>query len=299
MLVLLAALQIEWKPDLEAALAQARNDGRPVLLHFFQADSRACERMAKDTFGNAEIAAFSAKTLVHVRLDAAKAKDLAAKHGVSELPFSLLLTSSGERITALRGYLGPEGYKEGVESALAAWARLAALKPEQHAEAAALWVELNDGRKAGAAYRKAAAAAADPKARGGFLAKALNQLNSVEAEDAVTVELLAVAVELGALDPALGFADDAAYARAMADYNKEDWDGAIKRLEELAAKWPEGDRAPLALLGLGDLYHHAKKDHKKAMERVQRVIDTYPRTEWAERAKHVLEHIKAHAGREK
>lgn len=297
-MLLLLALQIDWKPDLETALAEARKAGRPVLLHFYKVGSTASERMMKDTFGNPEIAAYSAKTLVHVRLDVAKAEALALKHGLTEMPSSVLLASSGERITALPGYLGPDGYREGVECALIAWDKLVALKPDQHAEAAALWAELGDGRKAGGSFRKAATASADPKARGALLAKALNQLNSVEAEDTVTAELLAVAAELDAIDPALGFADDAAYGRAMADYNKEDWDEAIKKLEALAAKWPEGDRAPMSLLGVADLYHHAKKDHKKAMASAQRVIDTY-KGDWAERAKHLLEHIKAHAEPEK
>ena len=115
----------------------------------------------------------------------------------------------------------------------------------------------------------------------------------------MTAEILALAGELDALDPKLGFADDAAYARAMADYNKEDWDEAIQKLEGVVTKWPDADRAPLALMGLGDLYHHVKKDHKKAVERIQRIIDRYPGTEWPERAKHFLEHIKAHAGQEK
>ncbi|HEX7898129.1 MAG TPA: thioredoxin family protein [Planctomycetota bacterium] len=292
-MILLLALQIDWKPDLDAALAEAKKSGRPVLLHFFKVDSTASERMMKDTFGNPEVAAFSAKALVHARLDVAKAEALALKHGVSEMPFSVLLSSAGERITALPGYLGPDAYKEGVERALAAWAKLQALKAEQQAEAAELWTELGDGRKAGAAYRKAATAAADPKARGALLAKALNQLNAVEAEDVVTEQILAVAADLDALDPALGYADDAAYARAMAEYNREDWDEAIKRLEEIVNKWPAGDRAPMALLGVADLYHHAKKDHKKAIASAQRVIDAY-KGEWGERAKHLLEHIKAH-----
>lgn len=294
MLLLLAALQIDWKTDLDAGLAAAKKDGRPVLLHFYKVNSTASERMMKDTFGNPDVAAFSAKALVHVRLDVAKAEALALRHGAHEIPCSVLLAVSGERIITLPGYLGPEAYKEGVESALAAWARLAALKPDQHVEAAELWVELGDGRKAGAAFRKAATASADPKARGALLAKALNQLNTVEAEDVVTAQILEVAADLDALDPALGFADDAAYGRAMADYNREDWDEAIKKLDALAAKWPEGDRAPMSLLGLADLYHHARKDHKKAMATAQRVIDAY-KGEWADRAKHLLEHIKAHS----
>lgn len=297
-MLLLLALQIDWKPDLEAALAEAKKSGRPVLLHFFKVDSTASERMEKDTFGNAEVAAFSSKLLVHVRREVGQHQALALKHGANEIPFSVLLNADGERISALPGYLGPEAYKEGVDAALKAWTKLSALKPGQDAEAAGLWEELGDGRKSGQAWRRASKAAADPKEKGALLAKALNQLNSVEAEDAVTEEMLAVAGELDALDPALGYADDAAYGRAMADYNKEDWDEAIAKLEALAAKWPEGDRAPMALLGLADLHHHAKKDHKKAMACAQKVIDKY-KGEWAERAKHVLEHIKAHAEKEK
>ena len=307
-MLILFALQIDWKADLESALAQAGKDGRPVLLHFVKAGSEACGRMEKDTFGDASTAAFSMKTFTHVRLDVTLAGALASRHGVAEVPCTLILNPAGERIAALSGYLGPQGYREGVESALAAWGKLQALEPRLKAapadglllaEAAGLYVELGEGRKAAAAYRKAGAASPDPKARGAFLAKALNQLNALEAEEAVTAELLSVAADLDAIDPKLGFADDAAYARAMADYNHEDWDEAIKKLEDLAAKWPEGDRAAPALLGLGDLYHHAKKDHKKAIARIQRVLDKYPRTEWAERARHVLEHIKAHAEQEK
>jgi tetratricopeptide (TPR) repeat protein len=304
-MLLLLSLQIAWGSDLDAALAQAKTSGRPVLLFIVGAGSDACARMEKDIFGDAATSAFSAKTFVHVRLDALKDKALADRHGVSELPATVLLATSGERITRLEGYHGPEGYKEAVEAALAAWARLQALEPKLKdaapalwAEAAALRAELGDRLRAAAAYRRAAGASPAAKDRGGWLVKAFNELNAAEADDAVTGEIRAVAGELDALDPALGFADDAAYARAMADYNTEDWDAAIAKLEALVARWPDADRAPLALMGLGDLYHHAKKDHKKAVERIQRVIDRWKGTAWAERAKHFLEHIEAHAGKE-
>lgn len=293
-MLLLLALQIDWLSDPAAAFAEAKKSARLVLLHFHKENSTASERMMKDTFGNPEVVAAYAKVFVHARLDVAKHEALALKHGAHEMPACVLLTSSGERVTALSGYHGPGGYREAVDAALAAWGKLRALDPKEFAKAAELWAELGDGRKAGEAWGKAADVASDPKARGALLVKALNQLNLVEAEDAVTARLEEVAAALERLDPALGFADDAAYGRAMADYNREDWDAAIAKLEALAATWPEGDRAPPALLGLADLYHHAKKDHAKAIASAKRVIEKHPRGEWAERAKHLLEHIEAH-----
>ncbi len=59
-------------PALEAAIAQAQAEGRPVLLDFWGTACKACEEMERDTFPNAEVQRELARfTLIKVRMDLA------------------------------------------------------------------------------------------------------------------------------------------------------------------------------------------------------------------------------------
>lgn len=259
--------------------------------------------MDADTYSNAGVIEYSNKTFVNVGIFLDKENKVAEKFKVAAIPVTFLVDSEGQKVATWVGYVEAEPYKKGLEQALAAHKKLLELGPKLKAspedpallaEAGAIHGDLGDGKKAAEAFAKAAGKTADAKARGELLVKAFKQLNDSEADDEVNKAILDVAERLEKIDPKLGFADDALYARAMADFNKEAWDPAIKKLEEIVAKWPEGDKAPEALLTLGDLYHHVKKDNAKAEKALKAVIEKYPKSELVERAKGFLEHMKKH-----
>jgi thioredoxin-like negative regulator of GroEL len=261
--------------------------------------------MDADTYSNADVIEWSNKTVVNVGLRTDRHAELAGRFKVDAIPSTYLVDADGERVAEWIGYVGPKEYRSGVESAIQAHKDLKRLEPELAAKpddptlndmVGACYVLMGNSRRAADAFLKAASKVADPARKGATLVRAFGSLNRLEAAEGVNAEILAVAKELDAVDPdgKLGFRDDAAYARAMADFNREKWADVIARLEELVAKFPDGDRVPEAMFNLGDLYHHVKKDNPKAEKVLKALIERFPKSEHAANAKAFLEHMKAH-----
>jgi len=306
---LLAALLlqagIDWKTDYDAALAEAKKSGRYVHVHVWGPNCHYCEMMDQRTLPDAGVVRFSNETFINVKLGTETHGKLCQQLGVEPIPATILISPEGVKIAHWAGFLGPQQYRTLLEGGVAAHGKLKTLEPKLKespedpkllAELGSVRVELGDARLGGDLYRKAAAKTKDAKERSTLLLKAFEHWNSLPGEPALNADLAALAEELDAFDPALELKDDAAYARAMVDINGEKWDQAIAKLEIVVKTWPKGDRAPASLLTQADLLHHAKEDHKAAMAKCQAVIDGFPDTPWAENAKAVLAHIKAHAG---
>lgn len=262
--------------------------------------------MEAETFSNAGVIEFSNKSFVNVHLRTDADKGVAQKYGVGPIPVTYLLSPEGERISTFLGYLPADDYRQALEKALGAHKKLLAFAPRLKAapedpalltEAAGLYEDLGDSKKAATSLLRAAAKTAGAKEVGALYLKAFRLLNDLDSDDEVNTSMTGIADLLDALDldGKLGLKDDAAYVRAMVDCNKESLDAAIKKLEELVAKWPDGDRVPDSLLVLANLYHHAKEDNAKAEKLLKSVMEKYAKSEFAGRAKAMLEHMKKHA----
>jgi thiol-disulfide isomerase/thioredoxin len=303
----LAQEKMDWKKDHGAALGDAKKDGRYIIVHFTGPDCPWCEKMDQETYADPDIVGYSNKTFVNVSLRKDQDKELAERYKVGPIPVTFLLSSEGERLTTLLGYLPAEEYKQTLEAALVTHRRILELEARLKAapedlglltRASDLYEELGNGRRAAEILLRTVSKAADRKAHGELLLRVFSLLNHAEGDDETNRGILDVARRMDALDAdgALGLRDKAAYARAMVDFNKEDWDAIIPKLEEIAAKWPQGDRAPVALLTLGNVYHHGKLEHAKAEKALQALLEKYPTSEFADQARAMLDHIKAHSG---
>ena len=306
----LAQEKIDWKKDHPAALRDAKKEGKYVIVHFSGPDCPWCEKMDRETYTDPGLVGYSNRTFVNVSLRTDQDKELAQQYRVGPIPVTLLLSPDGERLSTLVGYLPAEEYRHTLEEALATHRKILDLEPRLKAapgdpelltRASALYEELGSNRKAALLLLQTRSRTAEPKAQGEILVKAFALLNEAEGDEETNRDLLGVAQEMEKLDGEgrLGLLDKAAYARAMVDFNKEDWDSVIRKLEELVVKWPRGDRAPVALLTLGNVYHHGKQEHRKAEKSLQTLIEKYPESEFAEQARSMLAHIKAHSGGEK
>lgn len=262
--------------------------------------------MDADTYSNAGVIEYSNKTFVNVGIFLDKESPVAEKFKIEAIPTTLLLTPEGERIATWVGYVKAAPYKQGLEKALAAHKKLLDLAPKLKAspedlalltEAAGLYEELGDARKAAEALVKASTKAAAGKPQADLLVKAFRLLNDEDADEGINKSLLDIADRMEKIDSdgKLGLQDDALYARAMVDFNKQAWDEAIKKLEGIVAKWPDGDKAPEAMVVLASILHEAKENHAMAMKVLQEMIAKYPKSEFVDRAKEMLEHIKKHA----
>ncbi len=105
---------ISWQTDLEAGLARARAEGKPVLIDTWATWCANCRVLDKKTFGNPDVAA-EAERFVPIKIHLEKSdseitKDFKSRFGLKQfsLPTTLLLGSDGTVRKTLRGVVGPE-----------------------------------------------------------------------------------------------------------------------------------------------------------------------------------------------
>ncbi len=120
-----------WATDYSAALAQAGNEQKLVLLDFTGSDwCTWCMKLDKDVFSKPEFEKFAATNLVLVKLDFPARKalpdtlktqnhTLATKFGVEGFPTLVLVDAAGKEVGRHVGYLsgGPDSFIKWVEKA--------------------------------------------------------------------------------------------------------------------------------------------------------------------------------------
>jgi hypothetical protein len=97
----------EVNADLKAALAQASEKGKPVLVNVLSAGSLTSRRFETQVLnGVPEVAKWIAKNFIEVRLDADKPdhKEFLLAHGVRRVPSALVLTPEGARAALLEPF---------------------------------------------------------------------------------------------------------------------------------------------------------------------------------------------------
>jgi tetratricopeptide (TPR) repeat protein len=300
-LILSQAAGVDWKKNYDEALREAAKTGRYVVVYFGGPDCPPCARMAETTFKDKAVIdrVNAAYVNVSVFLDGENA--VAKQFGVESIPTVFLLAPDGGRVRKWEGYLAPEEYRKGLDAAAAAHPKIRELEgklkldpdaPELNQEAAKLYEALGRPRAAADALKRVAGRAEDPKARARLLVRVLGQLYSVEVDDALNDEILAVAAEAEKLDPAQR--GEALAARAQVAMNREKPDEAIALFEEVVEKHPACDKAAVSLLWLGDLYHHARKDNARAKKALEKILEKYPKSDVVDDARAMLEHLKEH-----
>ncbi|MBK7092163.1 MAG: thioredoxin family protein [bacterium] len=105
---------ISWSTDMEAALAQAKSEGKPVLIDTWATWCVNCKILEKKTFGNQAVAdeaqRFVALKVQLENSDTPITKDFMARFGLKHysLPTTLLLDSSGNVKRILQGVVEPD-----------------------------------------------------------------------------------------------------------------------------------------------------------------------------------------------
>jgi thiol:disulfide interchange protein len=116
---------IAWTYDVDKGLAQAKKDGKPVMIDFMAEWCPPCRAMEDSTFGDSAVVK-KASAFVPVRIDIDKQREVAAKYGALArkyggigIPNILFLSPGGGKIKHIVGYYGPNRLVAAMDSALA------------------------------------------------------------------------------------------------------------------------------------------------------------------------------------
>ena len=95
---------IDWQPSYEAALAQAKKSGKPVMIDFGATWCGACKMMDEETYPDRAVVA-ETKHFVMVKVDVDARNDLASHYGISSLPTIVWLRPNGKAVVGTIGAL--------------------------------------------------------------------------------------------------------------------------------------------------------------------------------------------------
>jgi thiol:disulfide interchange protein len=102
--------QISWISDMDAGLAAAKRENKPLMVDFTAEWCPPCKEMESSTFSNPSVI-LKAKAFITIRIDVDKQKQVAAKYnglprayGGVGIPNMLFLSSSGKELERLTGF---------------------------------------------------------------------------------------------------------------------------------------------------------------------------------------------------
>ena len=113
-----AAEETKWLTDLPKAQAEAKKDGKLVVMDFTGSDwCPPCKALHKNVLTSSEFEAYAAKNLILVEVDFPRQKPqaddlkkankaLAAKYKIEGYPTVILLTAEGKELNKSVGYGG-------------------------------------------------------------------------------------------------------------------------------------------------------------------------------------------------
>lgn len=97
---------IPWGDNLDQALAQAKKEGRQVIVDFYTDWCGYCKKLDTQTFVDKEVVDLAAKA-IPVKVNAERQPGIAARYRVNAFPMVLVLDSDGEVLGRLTGYMPP------------------------------------------------------------------------------------------------------------------------------------------------------------------------------------------------
>jgi thiol:disulfide interchange protein DsbD len=98
--------EIAWLTDLDAALAESKETGRPVMVDFFATWCPPCKMLDAQTYSDSRVIEAS-KNWIMVRIDVDKNKALARQYQISSIPTIVLLQPDGKEVNRTAGFIPP------------------------------------------------------------------------------------------------------------------------------------------------------------------------------------------------
>ncbi len=117
--------EIEWGEDVTAALALAKESGKPIMVDFMATWCPPCHAMEDSTFSDPAVIQ-KVMRFIPVRIDVDKQREVAVqydgnarKYGGVGIPNILFMAGDGTKLKHIVGYHGPEALVSVMDSVLA------------------------------------------------------------------------------------------------------------------------------------------------------------------------------------
>jgi thiol-disulfide isomerase/thioredoxin len=257
---------IRWEHRLEDALKKAKSSGKPVMIDFWAEWCGWCHRLDQTTYIDPEVTKMVAGDFIALKIDTEAGKrsaDIATKYGVQSLPTIAFISPSGRPIDRVNGYQGPGPFPRTLETV------------KEKASKVIAWESALDK---------------DSQDAGALFHLGMHMFEQEAYEE--SRELLRRAAEVDAKRPVadrkqtrmlIGIIDryDAKYQRAEAV------------LKEGLALEPATEFDPKMLYVLGRVYAAWNKT-AEARVTLNRVVNEYPASSVAQKAKETLVALKEH-----
>lgn len=122
-----------WRHSFSEAEAEARQLGRPILLHFHASWCGPCRQMDSDVLNTGEVKRMLMERVIGVKVDLDQHPDLAAKYGVESIPADVIISPEGKVLNKSVGYQARDQYVASLTGAEANYLKnrpVLAKKPE-------------------------------------------------------------------------------------------------------------------------------------------------------------------------
>lgn len=106
LLALPGAAQSPWREGYDAALADAKRSGKPVVLDFTAEWCGACKVLDKQAFADPGVSRTLTSDFVAVRVDCDREREVAERFGVRKLPTLIVVSPDGVELARRTGSAG-------------------------------------------------------------------------------------------------------------------------------------------------------------------------------------------------
>ncbi len=143
--------EIEWAASLKEAFQLASEKNQPIIVEFWSDECKWCERLEDSTLAHQSVIEL-ATSMVFVRAEAKKDTVLRKRYRIAGFPTVILMSSSGEEIDRIYGYVPPEEFVSTIQDYLLGKNTLDDLKKRfeadpENAELAFRLAEKYEGRR--------------------------------------------------------------------------------------------------------------------------------------------------------
>lgn len=108
----------DFRTDYQAALDDAKQQEKPVLIAFSASWCPPCQQMKKNVYPDPKVQALFA-SIIPVYVDTDENAALANQYGVNGIPAYVVLSPNGDKLTEFVGYHEPQDFVNKINNAIA------------------------------------------------------------------------------------------------------------------------------------------------------------------------------------